>query len=541
MTRSRLLALLTLLALLGVGCGGAATTTPGQQPPMVFYSDQAAVDAQATLAVYAFQVTAVAQATQEAQQRAVEATRAVQQATADAQAIAAQQATAQAVQATSTAQSMAMVATATADALSAQATVQALTIDATRQSAAIVATASAEQRAADAEQQLVAAEMARLQVEQQARQAAVERARMLNQMLPWGIAATVLAMLAVVGAVLWRIITQARPQQAGDMWLAYVDGRPHVIDVTPSAGRLSSPRPQLPATTGTDNDAEAVPLLRPSRGHAMFAGPTGSGKSTAMRYFLEPRPHVVVIDPHSMPGDWPGATVIGAGRNFDQIQGYMQSMQSLLADRYEQRAEGVRDFESITVAVDEMPAIVAALGRSIEDMWKEWLREGRKVGLDLLISTQSLRVKTLGIEGEGDLRENFALVLALGQTALREFPAQAQGMRWPAVMYTPQSGPRPVIIPQMPETAVSVANGNGHTRPPVREWPVILPAPTNDPNNVTPEMRRQIVRLGQMGHSISAIQRAVFPTYSSSGGHAFARIKDILQAEGVLEPSSSAD
>lgn len=352
-------------------------------------------------------------------------------------------------------------------------------------------------------------------------------------------------MLAVVGAVLWRIITQSRPQQAGDAWLAYVNGQPHVIDVTPrSAGRLEAPRQQLTAGSPVvDNNEAAVPLLRPSRGHAMFAGPTGSGKSTAMRYFLEPRPQVVVIDPHSMPGDWPGATVIGAGRNFDQIQGYMQSMQSLLADRYEQRADGVRDFDPITVAVDEMPAIVAALGRSIEDMWKEWLREGRKVGLDLLVSTQSLRVKTLGIEGEGDLRENFALVLALGQTALREFPAQAQGMRWPAVMYTPQSGPQPVVIPRMPDTAVSAANGNGHANGVGnREWPVILPSPAaNDPNNITPEMRRQIVRLGLMGNSISAIQRHAFPAYQSSGGHAFAVIKDILQAEGVLGPSSSTD
>lgn len=535
MTRSRLLALLTLLALLGVGCGGAATTTPGQQPPMVFYSDQAAVDAQATLAVYAFQVTAVAQATQEAQQRAVEATRAVQQATADAQAIAAQQATAQAVQATSTAQSMAMVATATADALSAQATVQALTIDATRQSAAIVATASAEQRAADAEQQLVAAEMARLQVEQQARQAAVERARMLNQMLPWGIAATVLAMLAVVGAVLWRIITQARPQQAGDVWLAWDGGRPHVIDVTP---RVGGPRAQLPAETATQaeesaNDAVAVALPVLPRGHALVAGPSGAGKTTAMRHLLSSRENVVIVDPHSSPDDWPGRRVVGGGRDFGSIGGYMAIMQNMLVERYEARAAGVKEFEPMTVAVDEMPAIIAALGRDVAETWRAWLREGRKVGLDLFVSTQSTRVQTLGIRGEGDLLENFVVVLAMGRTALREFPDQARGMRWPAVMYTADHGPRPVIIPRSTMTA---AGGGAHN------YPVVLPMPVeNDPNNVSPALRQEILRMGREGHSISAIQRHAFPSYSTSGGHAFARIKDILQAEGVLEPSSSAD
>lgn len=60
---------LLVVSLLTVGtlaaCGGAATYSPSQ-PPAGFYSDQSAVDAQATLAVYAFQVTAVAEATQQA-------------------------------------------------------------------------------------------------------------------------------------------------------------------------------------------------------------------------------------------------------------------------------------------------------------------------------------------------------------------------------------------------------------------------------------------------------------------------------------------
>lgn len=443
------------------------------------------------------------------------------------------QATAQASDATATAQAMAMAATATADGLAAQATTQALIIDGTRQSAAIVATASAEQRAAMAEEQLVAAEMARLSIEQQARQAAVERSLMLNRILPWGIGATALGILAVLAAVLWRLITHSRPQKAGDVWLAWDGGRPHVIDVTPR-GRIEGPRAQLPATAESllpDNDSAAVPLPSPQRGHALIAGPTGAGKSTAMRHLLRARENIVVIDPHSTRDDWPGATVIGAGRNFEEIEGYMRSMQSLLSERYEARADGVRDFEPITVGLDEMPAIIASLGRSIEDTWREWLREGRKVGLDLIVSTQSIRVRSLGIQGEGDLLENFALVLALGQTALREYPAQARGMRWPAVAVTPQSGPQPVIIPQ---AAVVQTNGNGYHAPNNRQWPVILPVPANDPNDITPELRREIIRLGQMGNSISAIQRAAFPSYSTSGGAAFSAIKEILQNAAVL-------
>jgi hypothetical protein len=41
----------------------------------------------------------------------------------------------------------------------------------------------------------------------------------------------------------------------------------------------------------------------------------------------------------------------------------------------------------------------------------EIAREGRKVGVFLMLLTQSVMVKTLGLEGQGDARDNFATIM----------------------------------------------------------------------------------------------------------------------------------
>ena len=148
---------------------------------------------------------------------------------------------------------------------------------------------------------------------------------------------------------------------------------------------------------------------------------------------LKNRQQVIVLDPHNTPGSWGKAQVIGGGRDFESIGQFMQQMGQTLSQRYNQRARGVSQFEPLTVATDEMPAIVAALGRRVDDVWREWLREGRKVGLFFVVSTQSTRVRTLGIRGEGDLLENFNYVLVLGKLAVNQYPDLVRQMNRPSV------------------------------------------------------------------------------------------------------------
>lgn len=206
-------------------------------------------------------------------------------------------------------------------------------------------------------------------------------------------------------------------------------------------GRLALPAPETAV--------QPVPLPKLDIGHLLIAGPTGAGKSTAMRALLAHRGQAVVLDPHAGPNDWAGKHVLGSGRNFAEIQTYMEWMLGELDRRAEQRARGVQSFEPLTVATDEMPSIADELGREVYTIWQKWVREGRKFGLYFIVSTQSTRVKTLGIEGEGDVLKNFAAVLYLGQEAVDQYPDLVDGMSRPAILRTLR-GPQPVVIPHIP-------------------------------------------------------------------------------------------
>ena len=198
----------------------------------------------------------------------------------------------------------------------------------------------------------------------------------------------------------------------------------------------------------------------------------------------------------------------------------MQQMQELLNGRYTQRAQGTTHFEPLTVATDEMPAIVTALGQRVDKVWREWLREGRKVGLFFVVSTQSTRVKTLGIRGEGDLLENFNYILLLGKLATGQYPDLVNNMAWPAALRT-SHGTRPVIVPYVQSQS---ANGETAVDP-----LFIAPRPTAetfaDPNNLTEATRERIWQLFQELPSQAAVERAVF---GYNGGAAYRAVKEVL-------------
>jgi len=202
-----------------------------------------------------------------------------------------------------------------------------------------------------------------------------------------------------------------------------------------------------------DAPATAVPpspLPTIGEGHIMITGPSWSGKSTATRALLENRTDVVVLDPHAGPNDWRGRNVIGGGRDFELIGKFIGFMEEELNKRAKAKKEGVTVFPPLTVAIDEMPAIAASLGRDVYGTWQKWVREGWKFGLYVILSTQSTRVKTLGIEGEGDVLNNFAAVVYLGESAVEVSP-ESVGMKRPAVLRTIR-GITPITIPFLEKT-----------------------------------------------------------------------------------------
>lgn len=271
-----------------------------------------------------------------------------------------------------------------------------------------------------------------------------------------------------------------------------------------------TPLPQLSAAPAP------IPLPTMPDGHVMVAGPTGAGKSNAIRAILTGRPNVVVLDPHAAPGNWNTPNVVGAGRDFPAIQGFMTWMLQELDRRAKLMAQGQKQFDTLTVATDEMPAIAQELGRGPAIVWRQWVREGRKFGLFFVVSTQSTRVKTLGIEGEGDLLENFKYVLLLGETAVGEYPELSQGMPRPAVLKTLQ-GAQPVIIPHMP-----TGNDVPTVLPPAPPLPpTALPSSTGihtEWGMVSTEQAAKIVEMTEQKKSGRYIEKEVF---GYAGGNAW--------------------
>lgn len=526
---------IALSLLLTVGCGGTGGRPPVEAPAL---SDAAALDAQATLAVWSAQGTAVAAETRRVEQATADAAQQQQQATAGAAAAIAQATQAAQAAADAHGTAVAVEATGTAAAYQAAATTQAISATATGDALAarqwemgIAATATADAAALAFQEASAAKALAD-------KQADLDRQAMWTGLLPWLVGgaavAVILAGLVMVAGSTAKQVVQARPQKAGDVWVMVdSNGTPTALNRPPRLLPAGEPARQIAAVSSAP-DNTPIPLPPMRHGHVLIAGPTDSGKSTAMLEILRLRREVVVLDPHWDGGDWGAAEVIGAGRDFGAIGRYMEQMNELLRTRYAERAAGRAEFAPLTVAVDEMPAIVDELGKDIENTWRRWLREGRKVGLFLVVASQSTRVKTLGIEGERDLLENFAFVLALGETARREYPRVVAGMARPAALVT-NGAARPVVIPWRPAASSVIApagdlDGDGDEDVILLPGPGPMftaptPRPKADARNMRPEDVALIRSLLAEGRTQRAVENEVF---GYTGGAAWEAVAAVL-------------
>jgi len=180
--------------------------------------------------------------------------------------------------------------------------------------------------------------------------------------------------------------------------------------------------------------------------HLMILGETGSGKSTICKYLVsQVNAPCVIIDPHASPTDWKGFNVIGSGRNYDDIANEFERLANLMQSRYEQRDQGVTQFDPLIVIIDEFPAIASSLGKGATDTVKLLAREARKVSIRMCLLSQGAEVKTLGLEGEGSIRECFAM-LRLGNFAL----SHGKALKDKAIGEALESNDRPAMLDQLP-------------------------------------------------------------------------------------------
>jgi len=147
----------------------------------------------------------------------------------------------------------------------------------------------------------------------------------------------------------------------------------------------------------------------------LIVGASDSGKTTLFQWLVSRRLNtskVIVIDPHAYPNKWPGCIVVGTGRNYPEIDRALDALVRLMTKRYDEIGKGIvaeQGHSRITILIDEWRAIVYNV-RSASDAIKALLTESRKAAFSVFVATHSDRAKPLGLEGEYDLKDGFAVV-----------------------------------------------------------------------------------------------------------------------------------
>lgn len=155
--------------------------------------------------------------------------------------------------------------------------------------------------------------------------------------------------------------------------------------------------------------------------HTLIIGPTGAGKTTFTMALLSARPgRVAVLTPKPDPRDWPGVpifTIDDDGR-FSALALAFEALGADLRQRLVAAKRGAPVGEPLTIVCDDWPVLASECGRSATDLFKLVGRLGRSLRVRMVVLSQSERVKSLGLDGEGDAVTNFARVdLARGHHA----------------------------------------------------------------------------------------------------------------------------
>lgn len=315
---------------------------------------------------------------------------------------------------------------------------------------------------------------------------------------------------------IWQL--DARPVVRGmlDVQLAYANRElPNVAAFT-----LTNPAaPQLPPPI----DAEIIevgpdigPLARhvwlewlDTRPHAMFAGPTGTGKSTVAKAGLKMRiasgEQVFVIDPHS--NGWFSLPSIGGGENWQEVEEGMRAVIALYHERQQERDRFLKEtggelphnhFPRLTVIFDEANDAYEQFSRLYNGSRKRtspWqpfavaLSSGaRKVGIAVWLLLQSPNVEDLGMSGPK--RENFTR-FALDPRTIgmmidrdernhdrkRALNAAIAGMSYPATVC------KDAEVYLLDRTDLDKISPPAHSERAAWDgWPIALPAPQQFPS-----------------------------------------------------------
>ena len=160
---------------------------------------------------------------------------------------------------------------------------------------------------------------------------------------------------------------------------------------------------------------ELMPMLDTAQ-RVLIKAASDGGKTTLLQHIADRRVKnqtVLIIDSQSYPDKWPkGCTVVGAGSNHQAITTALDNLITLMVQRYKEIGQGlVREgaHPKLTIIIDEWMAIVSQCPNA-SDVIRRLLTESRKAAFSVFIGSHSERVKALGLDGQGDLRDGFLIV-----------------------------------------------------------------------------------------------------------------------------------
>lgn len=168
----------------------------------------------------------------------------------------------------------------------------------------------------------------------------------------------------------------------------------------------------------------AVPLIEAPQEHPpllgalrnaqriLVIGPSSNcGKTTLLQWLIDQRrqvSQVFVIDPHGEPPKWGDVAGFGAGRDYGAIEEILNSLIFEMTLRYARKARGESDFDPLTVVIDEWRAIARNV-QGAGDLMGDLLTEARKAAISMVVASHSDDVTTMGMRGQGKLREGFTI------------------------------------------------------------------------------------------------------------------------------------
>ena len=217
----------------------------------------------------------------------------------------------------------------------------------------------------------------------------------------------------LVGAILY-LIANSKPLLSGLT-------RPTVVKMTndapkqPTRQRKPRRQPTEPLSSSNQDTAPSkvrtdspIDFLKTAQ-RMMVVGVTGTGKTTIATALAATRSNCIAIDPKPRTKWGNHVKVVGRGYEDDTVTSELAN----LINEMKSRSQRMIDDESYTpddlfIFLDEWPYLVSLDGA--KETIIKLILQGREFGMYVVLLTQSDDVKTLGISGQGQLRESFVIV-----------------------------------------------------------------------------------------------------------------------------------